>query len=71
MSYRRRIYFTSEQKSEIWDHWQRAHQGLGGSAHQQPTSYSQAILQKVSHAKLNDESFCVRTPEDYDGLFSP
>ena len=23
MSYRRRIYFTSEQKSEIWDRWQR------------------------------------------------
>jgi len=23
MSYRRRIYFTSEQKSEIWDLWQR------------------------------------------------
>ena len=22
MSYRRRIYFTSEQKSEIWDRWQ-------------------------------------------------
>jgi IS30 family transposase len=23
MSYRRRIYFTSKQKSEIWDRWQR------------------------------------------------
>ena len=23
MSYRSRIYFTSEQKSEIWDRWQR------------------------------------------------
>jgi DNA-binding CsgD family transcriptional regulator len=23
MSYRRRIYFTAEQKSEIWDRWQR------------------------------------------------
>jgi len=23
MSYRRRLYFTSEQKSEIWDRWQR------------------------------------------------
>ena len=23
MSYRRRIYFTSEQKSEIWDRWER------------------------------------------------
>lgn len=23
MSYRRRIYYTSEQKSEIWDRWQR------------------------------------------------
>lgn len=23
MSYRRRIYFTSEQNSEIWDRWQR------------------------------------------------
>ena len=23
MSYRRRIYFTSEQKTEIWDRWQR------------------------------------------------
>jgi len=23
MSNRRRIYFTSEQKSEIWDRWQR------------------------------------------------
>ena len=23
MIYRRRIYFTSEQKSEIWDRWQR------------------------------------------------
>ena len=23
MRYRRRIYFTSEQKSEIWDRWQR------------------------------------------------
>ena len=23
MVYRRRIYFTSEQKSEIWDRWQR------------------------------------------------
>ena len=23
MSYRRRIYFTSDQKSEIWDRWQR------------------------------------------------
>jgi len=23
MSYRRRIYFTSEQRSEIWDRWQR------------------------------------------------
>jgi len=23
MSYRRRIYFTSEQKSEIWNRWQR------------------------------------------------
>ena len=23
MSYRRRIYFTDKQKSEIWDHWQR------------------------------------------------
>ena len=23
MSYRRRIYFTSRQKSEIWDRWQR------------------------------------------------
>ena len=71
MSYRRRIYFTSEQKSEIWDHWQRAHQGLGGSALQQLTSYSQDALQKVSRVKLNGESFCGRTPEDYDGLFSP
>ncbi len=23
MNYRRRIYFTSEQKAEIWDRWQR------------------------------------------------
>ena len=23
MAYRRRIYFTSEQRSEIWDRWQR------------------------------------------------
>ena len=23
MTYRRRIYFTSKQKSEIWDSWQR------------------------------------------------
>jgi len=23
MSYRRRIYFTNEQKCEIWDRWQR------------------------------------------------
>ena len=23
MSYRRRIYFTAEQKNEIWDRWQR------------------------------------------------
>ena len=23
MSYRRRIYFTAEQKAEIWDRWQR------------------------------------------------
>jgi hypothetical protein len=23
MSYRRRIYFTAEQKFEIWDRWQR------------------------------------------------
>ena len=45
MSYKRRIYFTSEQKSEIWDRWQRG------------DSYSKSQLAGVNLRRIKYDLF--------------
>jgi len=48
MSYRRRIYFTSEQKSEIWNRWQRGESmsSIGRLFDRDPFRTDQGMLHK-------------------------
>ena len=54
MSYRRRIYFTSEQKSEIWDRWKRGESMSSiGRLFDRDSSSIYPLLSRTSRKRLD------------------